>query len=457
VIGDSERLFRRPRPGFGLSRLEAALEPLPRKGCWWIGFSGGCDSSVLLHALSRLRPLSVELRALHVNHRLHPDASAWAEHCRRFAAARGIPFRLIEVDAVPGPGESPEARAREARYAAFAEVLAAGDHLLLAHHRDDQAETVLLRLLRGAGPEGLAGMPVTRPLGAGQLYRPLLDFTRADLQAWARREGLEWIEDPTNAGTDPDRNFLRHEILPRLRSRWPAADAALARAARLQREAADELARQAAADWASLAETQPDRIAVAPLRALPAARQRRLLRYWIGRINARPLPDARHLQRLLDEVLTAAPDAMPEVRWRGARIRRHDGRLWLLPETPPATPPMQPWDLRQPLLLGDGRCLEVREITGEGLRADLRGREDIRIDFRRGGERLRPAGRGERHHALKKLLQEWRVPPWERARLPLLYVGEAIAAVPGYCVCAPFAARAGEAGLVIRVRCGERD
>ncbi len=446
-----------PRPGFSLSRLDAALAPLPRQGRWWIGFSGGCDSAVLLHALSRLRPAGVTLKALHVDHRLHPESAAWAAHCQRFAAACGVPCRVIEVDAAPAPGESPEARAREARYAAFAGVLRAGDHLFLAHHRDDQAETVLLRLLRGAGPEGLAGMPVSRPLGAGRLYRPLLDFTRAELQAWARREGLEWIEDPANAGTDPDRNFLRHEILPRLRSRWPAADAALARGARLQREAADDLAMQAAADWASQAETSPDRIAVAALRALPAARQRRLLRYWIGRINARPLPDARHLQRILEEVLTAAPDAMPEVRWPGARIRRHDGRLWLLPETLPARPSAQPWDLRQPLRLGDGRCLAVREITGEGLRADLRGREDIRIEFRRGGERLRPAGRGEYHHALKKLLQEWRVPPWERARLPLLYVGEAIAAVPGYCVCAPFAAGAGETGLVIDVRGGERD
>ena len=422
-----------------------------------MGFSGGCDSSVLLHALSRLRPAGVTLKALHVDHRLHPESAAWAEHCRRFAAARDIPCEVIAVDAAAGAGESPEACAREARYAAFASVLGEGDWLLLAHHQDDQAETVLLRLLRGAGPEGLAGMPVSRPLGQGHLLRPLLDFSRAELAEWARREGLDWLEDPANAGTDPDRNFLRHEILPRLRSRWPAADAALARSARLQREAAGELARQAAADWAGLAERQPDRIPVAALAALPPARCRRLLRYWIGRINALPLPHARHLQRILDEVLPASPDAMPEVRWPGARVRRHAGMLWLLPERLPTTPAAQPWDLHRSLALDDGRSLEVCETEGRGLRADLRGRDDVRIDFRRGGERLRPAGRGEHRHALKKLLQEWGVPPWERSRLPLLYVGRTIAAVPGYCVCEPFAARAGEAGLVIEVREGERD
>ena len=446
-----------PRPGFSLSRLQAALEPLPRNGRWWIGFSGGCDSSVLLHALSRLRPPGVELGALHVNHRLHPDASAWAEHCRRFAAARGVAFRTIEVDAAPAPGESPEASARAARYAAFAKALTAGDWLLLAHHRDDQAETVLLRLLRGAGPEGLAGMPVSRPLGRGQLLRPLLEFTRAELQAWARREGLDWLEDPANADPDHDRNFLRHAILPRLRARWPGADAALARAAVLQREAAMELIRQAAADWAALAEPQPERLSLAGLLRLPADRRRRLLRHWIGRVNGLPVPDARHLQRILDEVVPAADDAMPEVRWPGGRVRRHDGRLWLLPETLAPAPTGRRWDLRQELELGDGRRLLVRQAEGEGLRAALRDRNDIRIDFRRGGERLRPAGRGGHRHALKKLLQEWRVPPWERARLPLVYVGDAIAAVPGYCVCAPFAAAPGEAGLVLELRDGDRD
>lgn len=438
-------------PAFSPSRLQAILERLPPARRWWIGYSGGCDSSVLLHALAQIRPPGIALQALHVNHQLHPEADAWAEHCRHIANTLAIPFREIRVNAAPAPGESPEAAARAARYAAFADTLEAGDLLLLAHHRDDQAETLLLRLLRGAGPDGLAAMPASRPLGRGRLARPLLGFSRDDLRTWAREAGLDWIEDPANFDTGPDRNFLRHEILPRLRERWPGVDESLVRAAELQRDAADQLATQAAQDWQESGSPAPERLDIERLTALPRNRQQGLLRHWIGRVNGLPVPDRRHLQRILDEVVPAARDASPEVRWPGGRVRRHAGCLWL--DGGEGAPVMQalPWDLNAACRLPDGRILVARRARGQGLRADLQGRTDIRIGFRRGGERLRPAGRGPHRHRLKKLLQEWQVPPWERSGLPLLFIGDDIAAVPGYCVCEPYVAGEGEDGLILEL------
>ena len=433
---------------FTPAQLLDRLALLPPTQRYWVAYSGGCDSTVLLHGLAQLReqlPV-VELLALHVNHNLHEAAPSWAAHCRAVCESLGVPLTEVNVDARSLRGESPEAAARVARYHIFTEVLQQSDGLLLAHHRDDQAETLLLQLLRGSGPRGLAAMPTQRALGAGWLGRPLLDFARAELCRYADSEKLQWIDDPSNFDTDFDRNFLRQTILPQLQERWPAAATTLARAAAHQAEAAALLLQLAQEDWRQAAGPQVDTLRIEQLLQLSPERQRNLLRYWINHINGLPLPDRQCVRRILNELIPAAVDAQPCIRWPGGQVRRYAGLLYLLNADPKLIPTPLHWDLRHSLALGDGRVLQVTPVRGTGLKAELVEQGGISVRFRQGGEVCRPAGRGHRH-SLKNLLQEWQVPPWERQRVPLLYVNEEIVAVVGYCICESYQAEDEEAGL----------
>jgi tRNA(Ile)-lysidine synthase len=434
---------------FTPAQLLDQLAQLPPAQRYWVAYSGGCDSTVLLHALAMLRDqLPLELHALHINHNLHDAAPTWAAHCRAVCEALAIPLQEANVDARGFKGESPEAAARAARYRIFSEVLNAGDGLLLAHHRDDQAETLLLQLLRGSGPRGLAAMPVYRPQGAGWLGRPLLIFSRQDLCRYAEAEKLEWIDDPSNFDTDFDRNFLRQRVLPLLQDRWPAATTTLARAADHQAETAELLHQLAEEDWRLTAGPRADMLRIESLLRLSAERQRNVLRYWIDAVNALPLPDRQRLLRILTEVIPAAGDAEPCIRWPGGQVRRYAGLLYLLATEPASNATPLSWDFSDRLELGDGRILQTTPVNGKGLKANLPKIASITVRFRQGGEVCRPAGRGHRH-SLKNLLQEWGVPPWERSRVPLLYVNEDIAAVVGYCVCEPYQAESNEAGFSV--------
>ncbi|MGH8279119.1 MAG: tRNA lysidine(34) synthetase TilS, partial [Gammaproteobacteria bacterium] len=231
---------------FGPEQLFESLRGLPAAQRYWVGFSGGLDSSVLLQALARLRPrLGGELHAVHVNHHIHRDSGEWQAHCRAQCAALGVALVCRDVQVVPAHGESLEAVARERRYHVYRELLEVSDLLLLAHHEDDQLETFFLQALRGAGVRGLAAMPRLAACGAGQLARPLLGFTRAELRVWAEAQGFPWLEDPANTELRFDRNYLRAQVLPVLKVRWPAAAETVSRSARHCAEAAELLAAQA--------------------------------------------------------------------------------------------------------------------------------------------------------------------------------------------------------------------
>jgi tRNA(Ile)-lysidine synthase len=379
---------------------------------------------VLLHRLANPDYRDRTLMAFHVDHGLQAAATAWGEHCAQVCRALNVPFRLLPIDARPAPGESPEAAARRARYAALAAELGPDAALLTAHHRDDQAETLLLQLLRGAGPHGLAAMPAVSRLGQGWLLRPLLEVDRDELLAYARAHDLQWIEDASNQDIGFDRNYLRHRVLPLLRERWPAVNRTLARSARLCAETAAWLDEAAAADLAGVATDRPDRLAIPALQELSELHQRNVLRYWLRQLNL-PIPDARQLQQILHDVLTAAADRNPCVHWPGAEIRRYRDGLY-------AMPPLRPHDARQrfiwradaegwsPLdMPGIGR-LEWRETMDGGLRAEALAGGLLIVQFRQGGERFRPMDRAHSQE-LKKLLQQAGIPPWERDRLPLVY------------------------------------
>lgn len=416
---------------------------------YWVAYSGGLDSTVLLHLVARVRgQLDGEVAALHVDHGISEQSAQWAEQCRHVCAKLGIPFRLERVSVTGSREKGLEAAARHARYAAFERVLGKGEVLLSAHHRDDQVETLLLQLLRGGGVHGLAAMPRQRPLGAGRLVRPLLELERERLRACAVAQGLDWIDDPGNFDTSLERNYVRHTLLPQLAGRRSGIRTVLARSAAHFAESARLLDQLAEMDMAQVRQ-QAGQLSVAALLALPAERCRNLLRFHLRRLGL-PLPEHRHLQRILDELLPAAEDAMPLVAWPGAEVRRYRDTLYAMAPLPdlPDTPLALPWSGEEELVLPHalGRICS-RRSSGEGLSAArLRGRK-CEFRLRQGGERLRPAGRRE-HHTLKKLYQEAGVPPWERDRRPLLFVDDRLAQVPGYWSAAEFAADRGEAGII---------
>jgi tRNA(Ile)-lysidine synthase len=440
-----------PRP-FTPDALLSVLHGFPPAPRYWVAYSGGLDSGALLHALARGRDrLPGELRAVHVNHGLHADAGRWAARCEGVCAGLGVPFELRVVSAAEGAaGAGPEAAARDARYAALAAVLGRGDALLTGHNQDDQAETVLLHLLRGSGPEGLAGMPARRPLGGGWLLRPLLAWRRVALEAFARAEALDWIDDPSNREDRFDRNFLRNAVMPLLHLRWPAVSTVLARAAGHQGDASRCLEALARDDLRRARGEAPGTLSVSALRELPEPRRRAVVRAWLRGLGL-PSPAAAHLDRVLRDAVDARPDATPCVAWPGAEVRRHrDTLMARLPARAGAPVTAWRWSLGEVIRLPGG-VLDAQPGTGRGVSVDRVGAGEVTVRLRRGGERCRLPGRGHRH-ALKKLLQAERVPTWARESLPLVYVDGELAAVAGLWICEPFAAGPGEAGWMIRWR-----
>jgi tRNA(Ile)-lysidine synthase len=422
---------------FSEACLRSQLAPLQGVATrWWVAYSGGLDSSVLLHAMVRLRAeLGVPLHAVHVDHGLHAGAAAWAAHCRQACAALGVPMRELRVDVEPHRARHGlEGGARAARYAALAGLLEAGDCLMTAHHRDDQVETVLLQLLRGGGPAGVAGMPFTARLGRGRLVRPLLDQPRAALRDYAAARRLDWLEDPANADTGLDRNFLRHEILPRLRARWPGLGATLSRAAAHAAEAAAICDERAAEDLAAARGSAPDRLRVDALTVLSPPRRRALLRHWC-RSLALPVPDAARVDEALGPVLAAGPGRSPLVAWAGVELRRYRGQLYLGRALPAlAREARLAWDAREALELpaGVGR---LRLAPGGDLPADLAATA-LEVGFRAPALICRPCGRAG-HHSLKKLFQEAGIPPWLRDRIPLVFRAGRLVAVADLWACDP--------------------
>ena len=431
--------MRTPNESFGpdwlRKRLAHLLPDFPDTAIC-VALSGGIDSTALLAALAEARPDGLRLRAIHVNHGLHPNARRWSAHCRKFARQLAVPLKVVAVRIARARGASLEEAARLARYRCFAEQLHDGEALLTAHTQDDQLETVLLQLFRGCGVAGLAAMPSAASLGSGRLVRPLLGRSRAQLEAWVRARGLTWIEDDTNLDERFDRNYLRRRVLPAVRERWPSVAAAVARSARHAAEAQGLLTALARADLERASDGAA--LSVKALRSLPADRRRNVLRLWIVS-SGQTLPDARRLEEIAGPLIDARPDAHPQVRWggeaagsRSAVVSRHAARLSIADRAVlnPIAPDAQvAWDWRESprCALPDGGVLELVAARHGPIDLDALPAR-LSISWRRGGERLR-VRQGGPHRALKSLLQEAHVPLAERARLPLVLAqGSLIAA-----------------------------
>ncbi|MCF6337484.1 MAG: tRNA lysidine(34) synthetase TilS [Gammaproteobacteria bacterium] len=420
-----------------------------------IAYSGGLDSHVLLHVIAAMRagPIGCECIALHINHGLSEKAGQWAAHCARQCEALNIPFANINVDAKSNAGESPEAVARAVRYQAFREFMQPGDCLLTAHHQDDQAETLLIQLLRGAGPRGLAAMPGYSDFAEGWHARPLLNFSRDELHEYAQQIVVQnkqssWIEDGSNSDTRFDRNFLRHEIMPKLKSRFPGMATTLSRSASLCAEAAGLLV-SVAADDLQQAAGNDGVFSVTGLRALGEVRARNLL-HQCCRDRGLPTPSAAQLQCVWNEVIGASEDREPVVSWAGGEVRRYRDALFIdVPLSPHDATLSFSWNGQEMLSIpGLGR-LHGESVTGQGIALWALEGQPLAIRFRRGGEKLRPVGRTG-HHALKKLFQEAGIPPWLRERIPLLYADGQLLAVAGQWVAHEAATQPGEEGVCLR-------
>jgi tRNA(Ile)-lysidine synthase len=435
--------------------LVPILDAYPNSHRLIVGYSGGIDSHVLLHLLATNRAFwpERELEAIYIDHNLQTDNTAWEEHCARVCFELDIPFRALHVDARPRYGEGQEAAARCARYAAFATALDPKSALLTAHHCDDQAETVLLQLLRGAGPHGLAAMPESIRLGQGQLLRPLLGFSRTELLTYALSKKLHWIEDESNTDIRFSRNYLRHDIIPLIEKRWPAFNRSLSRSARLCAEAASLLDKKAAVDLAQMQfdTDYKDALCISKLCRLSEPSQRNLIRYWLRQLGL-PIPSSQQLRYLIRNIISSRQDRQPCVRWPGGEVRRYRDMLY-------AMPPLLGHDVNQnffwkpdihhsfwpPLYLPGVGMLQMRATSNFGIRSESLMHSLLNVKFRKGGERFHPSFR---YHSqgLKKLFQEAGIPPWQRGRLPLIYRGSELIAVVGLGIAYDHCTNIGEIG-----------
>lgn len=394
-----------------------------------VAYSGGLDSHVLLHLVSDLRELrpDIAIRALHINHRLQPDSDSWATHAEAVANDLNIPITVFPVEVSASHADGPEAAARLARYAAFSEHLMAGEHIFLAQHADDQAETFLLQALRGSGPDGLASIPRKRTFADGFMSRPLLNCSREQLQAYAEANALTPIHDPSNDDTRFDRNFLRHEIMPKLQERWPAATRTLSRSANRCSAASQTLLGLAQEDLRQVRLRGVSELSVSEIKTLPRERAYNVLRLWVRQSGLR-MPRLQDLAEVYRQLVTSRADSQGIVNVRDYEFRRHKDRLYLLLPKKEPTAFHHDWEAPfLPLYIPEiDQTLTQEDCERQGIRMPNHGVITVRT---RVGSELIKLGEPAFHKAVKKLLQEASVPPWLRDVTPLIYIDGRLAAV----------------------------
>lgn len=417
-----------------------------------VAYSGGVDSHVLLAALAKARDhdSSLHLSAIHINHGIHKEADAWAKHCQKISTALNVPCHIEKVNVpafiahssnIQKKKPSLETAARHLRYEALERLMPQDAALLTAHHADDQAETLLLQLLRGSGPKGLAAIPAHSMLGRIELLRPLLTFSRQEILEFAKQRELQWIEDESNLDLSIERNYLRQKIIPELKLKWPGMLKTLGRAATNCYETFQLTEVLAEQDYEIVAIKEGSQschfnlcssvtLDCSKLSSLAKIRQRNVLRYWLECLQL-PIPSRVKLEEIQSAVLAAAPDASPLVSWHGAEIRRYQNKLYAMtPLSMHDVTQAFPWHITKgspTFVLPNGLGTLHAEFKAPTNQQNI----DVTIRFRQGGERIRP--RGSKHsHSLKKLMQEWNIPSWVRDRIPLIYIGDHLAAVVNY-------------------------
>jgi tRNA(Ile)-lysidine synthase len=383
---------------------------------------------------------------IHVHHGLSRHADEWAEKCKLMCQHYHFDYHVKHLKLEHAIGDSLEESAREARYQVFAAFMKDDDLLLTAHHQDDQAETLLLQLLRGAGPKGLSAMPVMKPFARGFHARPMLSFARHEILAYAKARQLTWVEDESNENRSFTRNFIRHDIMPLLKSRWPKVENAMARSAMHCAESQSLLEEIAHDKLKVMQGSRSGTLSVVALLSQSEPWQRLLLRAWIER-RGYALPDTNKINSIQKTVLQSAWDRTPCVRWQTTEVRRHRDDIYILEAGSHfAIDDVWEWDMTTTLSLATaGRLLAIPKV-GSGLRAGI---GMVTVRFRVPGEAVMLSARGRL--SLKNLFQEWRVPVWERGIIPLIFCGEKLIEVLGYFVDPDYAAKEDEAGVELKL------
>lgn len=393
----------------------------------YIAYSGGMDSSVLLHAAAKVFPQK-QIAAIHVHHGLQAQADAWVDHCRKICQHLRIQCQIHYANVSNETGESLEALARDARYQYFESLLNNNaDCLLTAHHADDQAETFLLNALRGSGVAGLAAMPEVKALGKGRHLRPFLGVTRQQLLEYAKKHQLTWIEDPSNRDDSFNRNYLRNQVIPLLQSRWPQMSTTLSRSATLCGDAAELSQQLAESDCQQSINDDPHKIAIEPLISLTPNRRLNVLRFWLQALVSK-MPSKAVMEQL-DAMLFSNDDTNPEVKLGSRVIRRFQGYLHNCDAHLPSLQSHYLWPVEQALRI-EGLGTYLVSDLGEWAESLCLENAVLDVRFRQGGERIQLSGR-EHQHQVKKLLQEQFVPPWLRDRLPFIFYQNRLIAVLG--------------------------
>lgn len=416
---------------------------------WCLAYSGGVDSQVLLHLLYQTK---FKVSAVYIDHGLQPQSTGWGEHCRGQCNQLSIPFQLIKVNAGALKGESPEAAARTARYVALKELIQNDACLLTAQHQDDQTETILLQLLRGAGAAGLAGMPEIIKFADGWHARPLLNISQNAILDYAHKNELDWVEDPSNQQVNYDRNYLRHSVMPQIQQRWPAINKTLSLFAKQQAENAQLLDVLAEKDLiASLIERNC--LNIEQLNKLENARLRNALRFWFKSLQ-KPMPSRAVLQQVVQQIKNTSHDTAVLVSWANVEVRRFRDKLYCLKQLVHDATQVYSWSIKDDLVLDsiDRKLLLKKYKTDNDITYVLNKlllTKAVTVRFRQGGERIKPAGRNGSHD-LKSLFQEAAVPTWQRDRIPLLFSGDDLVAVIGYWLADDFAIK-GEGVLPVLI------
>ena len=411
-----------------------------------VAYSGGLDSSALLGALVETpTKTDFSIIAAHFNHNLQEASQGWVEHCRSVTKKYHIPFVTESNISRPKRGESIEGWAREQRYRWFEKLVGPGDLLVTAHHQDDQLETFMLQLIRGAGPHGLAGIRPCRAFGSGFLVRPMLDQTRGDVESYLADKEIPYIEDPSNKEQGFDRNYLRSEVLPKLYERWPKIAATVSRASRFQENIADDLDERATR-FLNENISENGGIARSALLSMPTGFRFSVFRQWCKDSNVK-LPERRHFHEIEKAVFTGTASPSLRVEWKNALLRIFRDELYLEGREKVFDAAASfTWNLRDELTLPNGTLqVELRNAIGISTKFRL---GSIKVGYyQRVGERCHPSGR-KHSQTLKKLFQEWQVPPWMRDKAPIIWIDGRVAAVVPYCICHDFVSAEGEQGLV---------